>query len=361
MFIVHKIIFPLNILFVLLLLGSYMAPWLNPANYWMVAFLGLLHPFLLLFNFLFVVYWAIFLKLKVLYSLTAILCGFNHFTATLKMTSSTKDSGNILKIMSFNCNFFGYGMKHNITDTSPFFDLVKKEQPGIICFQEFMWEDNKRKNYISKCRQAMESKNDYFFMGYRAMDTIHREYGQYIISKYIIVNKGAIEFNTNKLNRCIWADIIYNNDTVRIYNAHLESIKLGDEEYKIMKDDEERAGQIERTKSIISKMKSAYHSRAIQAQLVSDHIQSCPYKTILCGDFNDTPVSYAYATIAKNMKDAFVESGSGFSRTYAGVMPSFRIDYIMADKKAQIYNYILDEPYFSDHHLIQAAVTWDKK
>ncbi|MDZ4758865.1 MAG: endonuclease/exonuclease/phosphatase family protein [Bacteroidota bacterium] len=360
MFIVHRIVFPINIIFVLLLLGSYLAPWVNPENYWMVAFLGLMHPFLLLINFLFVVYWAIFLKLKVLYSFTAILCGFTHFNSTLKITSSTKENGNLLKVMSYNCNFFGYGLKRT-TDTSPFFDLVKKEQPGIICFQEFMWEDNKRKNYINKCRQAMDCKNDYFYLGYKAMDTIRREYGQYIISKYTIINRGVIEFGTNKLNRCIWADVLYNNDTLRIYNAHLESIKLGDEEYKIMKDGEKNAGQIERTKSIVSKMKGAYMNRAIQARLVSDHIQSCPYKTVLCGDFNDTPVSYAYSTITKNMKDAFVESGSGFSRTYAGVMPSFRIDYIMADKKSNIYNYTLGEPYFSDHHLIEASVTWDKK
>lgn len=362
MFIVHRIVFPINIIFVLLLLGSYLAPWLSPDDYWIVAFLGLSHPFLLLINLLFVVYWTIFLKLKVLYSFTAILCGFNHLHATLKITPATKDKteSKMISVVSYNCNFFGYGMKRS-PDTGPFFDMLKKEEPDIVCVQEFMWEENKRKNYIQKFRQALKTQTDFFFLGYRAMDTIRREYGQYIITKHPILNRGSIEFNTNKQNRCTWVDILYSGDTIRIYNVHLESIKLGDEEYKIMNEGQDNEGQMERTKSIISKMKTAYKNRAIQAQLVSDHVQSCPHKVILCGDFNDTPVSYAYATMTQHLKDAFVESGSGFSRTYAGVMPSFRIDYIMADKNSEIYNYTLGESMFSDHRMIKSDILWPKK
>ena len=56
------------------------------------------------------------------------------------------------------------------------------------------------------------------------------------------------------------------------------------------------------------------------------------------------------------MKDAFTESGAGFSSTYIGKMPNFRIDYILADKDFEIYNY---KPYimnFSDHKMISASV-----
>ena len=43
-------------------------------------------------------------------------------------------------------------------------------------------------------------------------------------------------------------------------------------------------------------------------------MKSCPYPIIICGDFNDTPVSYAYQQLGDNMIDAFLESGNGIGK-----------------------------------------------
>ena len=82
---------------------------------------------------------------------------------------------------------------------------------------------------------------------------------------------------------------------------------------------------------------------------MADHIQKSPYPVIVCGDFNDTPVSYAYRQVRGNLKDAFVESGWGISNTYNGVLPSIRIDYILFDQKIKAVNYNRDKVIFSDH------------
>ena len=73
----------------------------------------------------------------------------------------------------------------------------------------------------------------------------------------------------------------------------------------------------------MKRLKRAFVKRAKQADLIEASINTSPYPVIVCGDFNDTPCSYAYNTISTTLKDAFVESGNGFGRSYIGAFPSF--------------------------------------
>jgi len=77
------------------------------------------------------------------------------------------------------------------------------------------------------------------------------------------------------------------------------------------------------------KLKTAYIKRAEQVDSISAHINNCPHPVIVCGDFNDTPVSYAYRKLTRGLKDAFITTGKGLGNTYLGIFPSFRIDYIL--------------------------------
>jgi endonuclease/exonuclease/phosphatase family metal-dependent hydrolase len=83
-------------------------------------------------------------------------------------------------------------------------------------------------------------------------------------------------------------------------------------------------------------------------------INTCHYPIILCGDFNDTPASYSYNLLCKNLKDAFIERGTGFGKTYAGKFPQFRIDYILHSKELRCTDYIRSDETFTDHYPITA-------
>ncbi len=114
--------------------------------------------------------------------------------------------------------------------------------------------------------------------------------------------------------------------------------------------------QVGQVKHIGSKLKYAFISRALQADEIKDNLANCPNKLIICGDFNDSPTSYAYRTIRGDLKDAFKVSGFGMSRTYIGKMPSFRIDYILHDPGLKSYNYRTHTLNFSDHKMISCAI-----
>ncbi|MSQ78980.1 MAG: hypothetical protein EXR21_04790 [Flavobacteriaceae bacterium] len=356
MFIIHRIIFTLNLLAVAALLGSYLSPYLSPVSFSAVSFLGLSYPVLLLANIVFIIYWAIFFKLKFVFSLGAIMLGYGHISKTVKVFSTkSRDRAGKVVIMSFNAHFFGFGDRG--VDTGPFFNMVKEEQPDIVCFQELMSEDNKRKNYINKAKKATGFEHFYFDKAYTAMDTIHREYGMMTISRYPIVGHGSVKFLKNSVNRCLWTDVLVNDDTIRVFNVHLESIKIDEGEYNIMAMPGGKDSTLKMAENIFEKLKAAWTIRAPQAEQIQELIAASPHQVLVCGDFNDTPMSYAYSCLSTELDDAFVDSGSGLSQTYAGQLPSFRIDYILGSKNFRFSNYEVkskENSRFSDHKCIIA-------
>lgn len=356
MFFIHRIMFVMNIGVVLLLLGTYLAPYINPKYIWWFAALGISYPIILGINIIFVVYWLTFFRpIKMLYSLLAIASGFSFTSRIFQWEGVTADrKDNQIKVLSYNANYFG--VYSNSINSKSFFDYLKETSPDICCVQEFMWERNKRKNYLNKFDKALPGGHHTFLNVYTAMDTIHREYGMYIYSRFPITDSGKIEFENTKGNCVQWADIQTGKETVRIYNVHLQSIKFEERDYDIMKLNGNNDTLINKAGNILKKMKQAWQLRAQQTDLVKEHMKSCPHKIIMCGDFNDSPISYAYQSIRGPLKDAFIESGSGFSQTYSGRMPSFRIDYILADPSYEIYNYEMGDKYWSDHRLIQATL-----
>src|SRR5204862_7418375 len=106
----------------------------------------------------------------------------------------------------------------------------------------------------------------------------------------------------------------------------------------------------------ILRLKRAFIKRSQQVRVLHRHILESPYPVILCGDFNDTPSSYTYATLCKGMEDSFRESGSGFGKTYIGAFPSFRIDYILHDGKLHSTGYLTHGEKLSDHFPISCWI-----
>ena len=105
-------------------------------------------------------------------------------------------------------------------------------------------------------------------------------------------------------------------------------------------------------------MRTAYRKRAEQARTVRAEIEKSPYPVILCGDFNDTPSSYTYHKVAQKLEDAFVEAGNGMGKTYAGIFPSFRIDYIFHDTIFSANQFRTIKADYSDHYPVTTMLEW---
>lgn len=183
-----------------------------------------------------------------------------------------------------------------------------------------------------------------------------RPYGMVVFSKYSILANGRINLGDAGGNMAIWTDIHVDQDTIRMYNLHLQSIRFNRSDYAFIdKPENTGKGALEGSKHIVQRMRSAYVKRANQADSVAKHMESSPHRIFAVGDFNDVPLSYAYQKIGKGMLDAFRERGTGFEQTYKGPFPEFRIDYILFTKQyvCTSYNSYTDVP--GDHKLLRAS------
>jgi endonuclease/exonuclease/phosphatase family metal-dependent hydrolase len=153
-----------------------------------------------------------------------------------------------------------------------------------------------------------------------------------------------------------------NGDTIRIYNLHLESIRFGNEDYSFYShltepDIEEPTPIKEGSKRMLSKLRTAFVYRSKQVAILSKHIAAGRYPVILAGDFNDTPSSFTYQQLTRGMTDSFIESGHGlFMSTYAGKLPSFRIDYILHSDEFRSILYKKFDINLSDHYPITTTL-----
>ena len=122
---------------------------------------------------------------------------------------------------------------------------------------------------------------------------------------------------------------------------------------------EEENAREEITRDIVEtheKMLGTFIKRSQQVDRIIEDINKTPHRTIICGDFNDTPMSYAYHTLAKNRKDTFEEAGKGFGGTFIPVWPLLRIDYLLVPEDSQCITHTVHKTQLSDHYPVSAEV-----
>lgn len=358
----------LNMGAVIALLIAYFAPHVSPENFWYIAFFGLGYPILVIINVLFVFYWLVLLRPRFLFSLVAVLAGWTYLQAYIQInfnTAAPDKTKDRFKLMSYNVKLFDlYNWKNNKDTRNGMFDLLKEEAPQVLCLQEFYHSDKGDFKNLDTLLQLQNA--DYHHVEYTLTLRDRDHWGIATFSTYPIVGKGKIKFNTRSNNICIWTDIKINDDTIRVYNMHLQSIHFGYADNKFLEEVKKaepaaETNEIEASKSILRKLKRAFIKRSEQADKVAQHIKKSPYPVIVCGDFNDTPSSYVYRTLGEGLEDAFVESGSGLGRTYIN-FPSFRIDYILNSPAFKTYNFRTVSANHSDHYPITCYFEmWEKE
>jgi len=353
-----KFVLSMNLFAVAALLLSYLASYTNPDKFWVISFFGLAYPLFLMINILFIVYWLFRSAKFALISSLGILVGWGVVQNHIGFRESTaimvpKSSESFLRVMSYNVhNFKQFGDKNDKFTKEQILDIIRKEQPDVICFQEFFSRRRGEYNFRKPILQILETEHYYFKPskdnGYEAM-------GMAIFSKFPILDKGNIQFEKNRNgNEAIYVDLKKGKQTFRVYNVHFQSISFKPEDYKYLKKvTSELETNVESPRKIGSRLKKAFIKRGNQAQILKEHADRSPIPYIIAGDFNDTPISYTVKTIAKGMNNSFKEMGSGFGITYNGAFPNFQIDYIFTSPEFSVKNFLIIKKKLSDHYPVR--------
>lgn len=342
----HRTLVTFCILFAVGLLLTYLSVYINPDKFWVAGLLGLAYPFLLIINLFFLVYWIIRWKRLFLIPIFTILLGTSHLLNFIQLPFGKKieNLNPSFSILSYNINLFRlYSWSNQTPSFSKISEFVKEKNVDIACFQEFFVVEGKLSEKTVSSELKMNSHIEY------VIKSNSTSYGIATYSKFPIVGKGEIPFE-NTANACIYTDIRVGVDTIRVYNCHLQSLKLKERNLSfLLNQSHKKEGNIAEIKEISFKFRDALKKRADQVNMIMEDVRKCPYLVIICGDFNDSPISYTYHEMTKNMLDAFKEVGKGFANTYVRFFP-YRIDYILHCKNLKAINFSSPRIDFSDHY-----------
>ena len=237
-----------------------------------------------------------------------------------------------IKVMSYNVR---EGKSEGLAD------YIKKHNPDILCLQEIFGLENialLQENYKSTKRDG---------------DGV----GNQIMSKYRIIRRGEIEGLDRK--SAVWADLKIKDDTVRVVSLHLQSTSIRQEDTQFLEKHEYILDKERDTKlrSIVERLVENNRKRAVQAECVAEFLKSSSHTTIVCGDFNDVPLSYTYNSIVDGLDDTFSKMAEGFAYTYNTKYRLLRIDNILVSPSVEVVSYEVDNGAdFSDHYPVISRV-----
>lgn len=341
----NKAAFFFNIVLALLTFVGYVLPFLAPNLFPILSVLTLILPLLLILNGLFFIYWAIQFKKQIFLSGLVLLMGITFINKFYKFSSTDlpREEQDFV-VMSYNVrlfNLFKWLNDDYVPDEIRTF--INDKNPDILCIQE----------YSTSAKIDLKIyPYEYVFMQGDKIKT-----GQAIFSKYPIIDEGNLVFPDSN-NNVVFADIKKGKDIIRVYNIHLQSIKISPDVNEISENIE--GVNQEKSQMLIKRISKAFKKQQQQAEIIMNHKNKCEYPIIICGDMNNSAFSYVYRSIKGKLKDSFEEAGNGFGPTYNFKYYPARIDYIFADSRMKVKSFdSFPEFINSDHYPIIARLSME--
>ncbi len=319
--------------------------YIDPAGMWVLPTLTLCAPIIYILEIAASLYWIIRWKWRfAAFAILFVAAGSTYLPLYYKIDLTRRyDSKyverNFTKVVSYNV---ANGNNPELVE------YIEQMKPDIICLQEFLTED--------------DSKWDALGKDYRTTVSGDSQFSCEIFTRYPILHQGQID-SIPRYN-AVWADLKISDDTVRVINLHLQSTAIRPEDTQFIQHheyifDNERENKL---KSIISRLAENMRKRAVQATEIRRFIDASPYEMIICGDFNDVPLSYSYHRIAEGMKDTFTEAGNGYSYTFDGYFRMLQIDHILVSPDIEVISYEVDNSAtYSDHYPVITRLKINKR
>lgn len=343
---------------VILLVLSYLSVVINPAKAWFFSIFGLLFIPLLLIDIVLIVWAAMHHSRTTFLAVAVLVPAFFFIGEQVRLPSNSRpvevaDSVSTLRVVSYNVGRFNQDSDENFAGTwkecaDSVIALLKAQDADIICLQEVSLPSEVIAD--SWLPQHMEGYNvEYFFYGKS------QKYGNVTFSRMEAKDKGVIRFE-NSRNLALYTDYEAGDGLFRVYNCHFESYGISfSGVLRALSQIGKSKGQ-SAIKDTAYKVKRGIKQRPQQVNQVFDHISKSPVEAIVCGDFNDTPMSYTYRKLSRRRTDTFCKAGEGFGATFAPFWPLIRIDYVLIPEKFSALSHVTLCGPFSDHYPVVATL-----
>jgi endonuclease/exonuclease/phosphatase family metal-dependent hydrolase len=334
----------------LISLALFFSVHISPETWDYTGLLPLLIPVFLLLN-LFLIVLLLFGRLRlIIYPILTLIIGWKFLVVTFQWNSPDISTEGFT-FLSYNAMLFNNGWGNdNVELISNSIKWARENPSEIKCFQEFY------QDYTTPSRNTIKiiGDNGAYEHAYFAAngEARKRSNGMAIFSKFPIINSGKV-FDNKRQNGAMFADIKINQDTIRVYNTHLESMNISAAELDNLE------GIKKQYRNTIRKLKEGIKMRTAQMSILKKHMANSPFPVILAGDFNDLPYSYTYFSLKEDLENAFENKGRGFGFTYNKVLFFLRIDNVFYEKPLEVLQFkTLREVDYSDHYPISAVFAY---
>lgn len=329
-----------SILCILWLWWCCISTWIPADRHPYIAVTNITFPIALLFNLIAILAWAVIKVKRAWIPLVGILPCWSYIMDYSPVSFNGEVPKDCLKILSWNTESMGGadGMEEAM-------DYIKNSDADIICLQEA------NTNYNPDFNQEMAER------GYER----HQNRSFTLYTRLHILESDTVPCTSLTTNGSQWYRLSDGKKEYLLINNHLESNHLSPELKRkytdALKNPEYRKAK-ESGRSIVSHMVEAQRYRGKQARTLRGITEKHKGENIiLCGDFNDTPISYTCQHLARGgMKNAFRESGNGISVSYNKKGFWVRIDHIFLSENGESYKTYIDQSIaVSDHYPI---ISW---
>ena len=279
----------------------------------------------LVINLIYLIYFIIRKHYKFLaFSLIFIAFSFKHYDRTFNFYN--QQSKGEIKVLNSNVRIFNV-YKHlrseNNESSKKMIDWLKTNEADILILQEY-YNDHRANDRVWSSTYKISKYYPYNY--FKVALTVKGDYdfGQIIFSKHPIINSGFIKYENRTFNQTTFADIKINNDTIRVYNVHLQSMAI---EERVIFDGRNNEKQVKnKLKDTSNKLLRGIRLRTKQVEKIVTHIKNSPYPVILGSDMNDIPYGKSYDEFCKILNNSFDKKGTCFGFTFNGktLLPPYR-------------------------------------
>ena len=356
-FFFRDLLLPLNIFVIVLMLLVGYSDHIDPREHAILSTLGLSFPFFLFLNGLFVVFWLVFNRRYILVPLIGFLVSWGPVRRYCPVNMPKDSPKGAIKVLSYNVWEFAT-WDNDKDEMNPIVDYLLNSGADIICLQEAGCDPNYTKTVYPVLAK-----------GYEYCVTVHKRGPTDDVlagySKFPILSHERIHYES-KGNISVAFFLKINGRKVLLVNNHFESVGLSVEDkdrfHSLVHGAVMNDSTGEESKFFITKIGVGARKRAPQADAVAKYIHKYRrhgMSVIVCGDFNDSPISYTHRRVATGLTDCFVASGTGPGWSYHKSGIRVRIDNILCSPDLQPYGAKVDRSCDkSDHYPIYC---WLKK
>lgn len=318
------------------------SPYVNPSTFVWTAFFGLGFWGIFILNLvILIILFSLKARRTLIVPILTLLISIPGFIKSYSFGEKKDDVGQI-KVMTYNIGVFR-DYKHKSRSVNEvkqsLADFIKEHNPDVICLQESgKWPDNRADEFSKMIGYKYYSFNPNNGNSYFSKLPIEnpKEYNNGIIDRFIDIKK----INIDKENYFYLINCHFNS-----FGINSQEIEYINDTKNIVKDSDIHG------KSLISKLSKGFKLRTKTTGILLDNLPNNEIPFVICGDFNDTPLSYTYNQIRRSgLEDAFITSSKGIGKTYCGPLPLLRIDYFWYNDKIEAIDYKRIKQTTSDHY-----------